>query len=62
MLGQSAGGTLIYSLLASPLAHGLFHRAWIISGSSKMITTREEANSQNRFVSSSNGPSVKELG
>ncbi|CAH1800931.1 unnamed protein product [Owenia fusiformis] len=31
--GQSSGGTSVFALMLSPLADGLFHRAWSISGS-----------------------------
>lgn len=33
LYGQSSGGTSIYALLASPLAKGLFHQAWLSSPS-----------------------------
>ncbi|KAK7113153.1 para-nitrobenzyl esterase-like [Littorina saxatilis] len=33
VFGQSSGGTAILALLASPLASGLFHRAWLASPS-----------------------------
>ena len=49
-MGHSAGGTFINALLVSPLSQGLFHRAWILSGSAKIQTTWEQANQQNRFV------------
>ena len=60
VFGQSAGGTFVQSLLGSPLAHGLFHRAWMVSGSSKMTTTWEEANRQNRFMLDKTGCATKE--
>ncbi|CAH1793357.1 unnamed protein product [Owenia fusiformis] len=31
--GQSSGGTSVFALMLSPLADGLFHRAWSIGGS-----------------------------
>ncbi len=58
--GQSGGGTLVYSLLTSPLSHGLFHRAWSISGSARMEITWEEANQQNQFMKTKTGCSDRE--
>ena len=60
VFGQSAGGTFIHGLLGSPLSHGLFQKAWIISGSSKMQTTWREANHQNKFIIDKTGCKTKE--
>ncbi|KAH8058499.1 carboxylic ester hydrolase [Aureococcus anophagefferens] len=41
--GQSSGGSLVFALLASPLARGLFRRAISMSGSPRLNSTLEEA-------------------
>jgi len=41
--GQSSGGTLVYALLTSPLAQGLYHRALSMSGSSMISASPAEA-------------------
>ena len=41
--GQSSGGSLVFALLASPLARGLFSRAISMSGSPRLNSTLEEA-------------------
>jgi carboxylesterase type B len=41
--GQSSGGTSIMALLASPLATGLFHQAFSMSGSPRIDATPKEA-------------------
>jgi para-nitrobenzyl esterase len=38
-MGESAGGTSVYSMLACPPARGLFHRALVISGSPNKTST-----------------------
>ncbi|XP_056384389.1 para-nitrobenzyl esterase-like isoform X2 [Hyla sarda] len=45
--GQSSGGTSVWTLMVSPLAKGLFHRAMDISGSSVFKATLEEAEETN---------------
>ncbi|XP_073397732.1 para-nitrobenzyl esterase-like isoform X2 [Dendrobates tinctorius] len=45
--GQSSGGTSVWTLMVSPLAKGLFHRAIDISGSSVFKATMEEAEKDN---------------
>ncbi|XP_073515006.1 para-nitrobenzyl esterase-like isoform X4 [Phyllobates terribilis] len=45
--GQSSGGTSVWTLMVSPLARGLFHRAIDISGSSVFKATMEEAEKDN---------------
>lgn len=47
LLGQSSGGTSIFALLTSPLAAGLFHRAWAASGSPTMNKTMQQASKDN---------------
>jgi carboxylesterase type B len=41
--GQSAGGMSVHSLIASPLARGLFHRAIVQSGGSSLAGGRSRA-------------------
>ncbi|XP_075693997.1 para-nitrobenzyl esterase-like isoform X2 [Rhinoderma darwinii] len=45
--GQSSGGTSVWTMMVSPLAKGLFHRAIDISGSSVFKATMEEAEKDN---------------
>jgi len=44
IFGESAGGTNVFTLLLSPQAHGLFHRAIVESGGLRMSTTAEGEN------------------
>ena len=44
MIGQSAGGHSIGTLLAMPDAKGLFHKAIVCDGGSETIQPKEEAN------------------
>ena len=48
VFGQSSGGTLVHSLLGSPLASGLFHRAWMSSCSAILNKTAAQAARDNR--------------
>ena len=41
ILGQSAGGMLVGTLLGLPAAHGLFHRAIALSGAARNVRNRE---------------------
>ncbi len=41
ILGQSAGGMLVGTLLALPAARGLFHRAIALSGAARNVRSRE---------------------
>ena len=41
--GQSSGGSLVFALLASPLSHGLMHRAYSLSGSPRLDATTADA-------------------
>ena len=43
IFGQSGGGGKVSTLLAMPAAHGLFHRAIVMSGSAIRLTDRERA-------------------
>ncbi len=43
IFGQSGGGAKVSNVLTMPSAHGLFHRAGVMSGSSLVSMTREEA-------------------
>ncbi|XP_053305104.1 para-nitrobenzyl esterase-like [Spea bombifrons] len=45
--GQSSGGTSVWTMMVSPLAKGLFHRAIDISGSSVFTATMADAEKDN---------------
>jgi len=47
VFGQSSGGTSIFALLASPLARGLFQKAWLLSASPILNKTTREASKDN---------------
>jgi hypothetical protein len=47
LFGHSSGGTSVFALLASSLSIGLFHRAWIISGSPLLNKTAVDASKDN---------------
>ncbi|XP_077992900.1 para-nitrobenzyl esterase-like [Glandiceps talaboti] len=47
VFGQSSGGTSVWALLVSPLAKGLFHRAWMSSASPLYEITLEQASKDN---------------
>ncbi|XP_067672210.1 para-nitrobenzyl esterase-like [Haliotis asinina] len=55
LFGQSSGGTSIYALLASPLAAGLFHRAWLMSSSAILNKTSSEASRDNQVFLTTTG-------
>ncbi|XP_046580393.1 para-nitrobenzyl esterase-like [Haliotis rubra] len=55
LFGQSSGGTSIYALLASPLAAGLFHRAWPMSSSAILNKTSSEASRDNQVFLTTTG-------
>jgi para-nitrobenzyl esterase len=68
--GQSAGGMSVHSLIASPLAKGLFHRAIVQSGGSSVggggisLGTRNLANAETdgvNFAKSKGAQSIAEL-
>jgi len=59
IFGQSSGGTSIYILLGSPLASGLFHRAWLMSSSYVLDTPLAVAEKQNQVFSQRAGCSPK---
>lgn len=46
VFGESAGGTNVVSLMASPLAEGLFHRAIVQSGSVRSVSLAKAVNYQ----------------
>ena len=46
VFGESAGGRNVFSLLASPLADGLFHRAIAQSGHVRSVTLDEAYNGE----------------
>jgi para-nitrobenzyl esterase len=50
IFGQSGGGSKVSTLLGMPAAHGLFHRAYAMSGSQVRSTTREQATATARNV------------
>lgn len=51
IFGESAGGSAVVTLLASPLADGLFHRAWAMSPSINQIRDVSSAQKwQSRFL------------
>ena len=53
--GQSSGGTSIVALLASPLSRGLFQRAVMMSASTTMNNTLEDANTANQVFLKESG-------
>ena len=55
LYGQSSGGTSVYALLASPLAKGLFHRAWAASPSPILNKTAADAFKDNMVFINSTG-------
>ena len=50
IFGESAGGMSVSTLLASPAADGLFHRAVAQSGGATMVATREDARNVSRAL------------
>ena len=53
ILGESSGGHNVVTLLASPLAHGLFHRAIIQSGSFDSVTLAEAEGAEGKLANPS---------
>ena len=49
IFGESAGGRNVFSLLASPLTEGLFHRAIAQSGHVRSLTLAEAHNERRQF-------------
>ena len=49
IFGQSSGGTSVWSLMMSPLAKGLFHKVWSLSGSPIFNKTLSDARMENAF-------------
>ena len=58
LYGQSAGGTATMALMAAPSARGLFHRAFMQSGSARYNTTLAEAERDSAYFLASAGPSA----
>jgi len=50
IFGQSGGGSKVSTLLGMPAAHGLFHRAYAMSGSQVRSTPRDQATATARRV------------
>lgn len=49
IFGESAGGRNVFSLLASPLTEGLFHRAIVQSGHARSLTERQAHNAEREY-------------
>ena len=64
IFGESAGGRNVFSLLASPMAEGLFHRAIAQSGHVRSLTAAEAHNAEREFpmVDRGSWEVVRELG
>jgi len=63
VFGQSAGGMSVCTLLVSPEARGLFHRAMIMSAPCRLMTTLEEGYEKSRGLAKRmgcDGPGVLE--
>jgi len=55
LFGESAGGRNVFSLLASPMADGLFHRAIAQSGHVRSVTRSQAYNAQRQYPRVSRG-------
>ena len=55
LFGESAGGRNVFSLLASPMAEGLFHRAIAQSGHVRSVTRDQAHNAQRQYPRVSRG-------
>jgi para-nitrobenzyl esterase len=64
IFGESAGGRNVFSLLASPVSKGLFHRAIAQSGHVRSLTASEAYNAEREFsmVDRGSWEVVRELG
>jgi para-nitrobenzyl esterase len=64
IFGESAGGRNVFSLLASPVSEGLFHRAIAQSGHVRSLTASEAHNAEREFpmVDRGSWEVVQELG
>ena len=64
IFGESAGGRNVFSLLASPVSEGLFHRAIAQSGHVRSLTASEAHNAEREFpmVDRGSWEVVRELG
>jgi len=61
IFGESGGGGKVSSLLATPSAVGLFHRAIVQSGSAARLQTKEEASEAARLTLAALGPGPFDL-
>ena len=61
IFGESAGGHNVYTLLFSPLADGLFHKAISQSGSTKTLSTDQAVNIDGSIKNNSDGTSSKDI-
>ena len=61
IFGESAGGHNVYTLLFSPLADGLFHKAISQSGSTKTLSIDQAVSIDDSIKNNSNGTSSKEI-
>ena len=55
IIGQSGGGTCVMALMSSPLAKGLFHSAVLMSGSTTINATIDEADKDNQVFLTTTG-------
>ena len=60
VFGESAGGRNVYTLLLSPLARGLFHRAIVESGSAELTPIDEAQQAQARGGAENTGSRIVE--
>ena len=61
IFGESAGGHNVFTLLFSPLADGLFHKAISQSGSTKTLSIDQAVSIDDSIKNNSNGTSSKEI-
>jgi para-nitrobenzyl esterase len=61
IFGESAGGHNVYTLLFSPLADGLFHKAISQSGSTKTLSIDQAVSIDDSIKNNSDGTSSKEI-
>lgn len=58
IFGQSAGGQMVLSLLASPLAHGLFHKAISQSPVARTYSTKQAVEPNESAIQAENATSI----
>ena len=62
IFGESAGGSSVVALTASPLTRGLINKAWAMSPSLRQLRTRAEAEeAKQKFLSAAKCASIDEL-